>query len=84
MSTETLIKDGDTWSPSVCSEFLASVLEWIKRTVVVDDHRVVYSLSWSPPGGNPVRCESLGPVSSEDERVLPGWFVDKVLEQGAN
>jgi hypothetical protein len=79
--TEALFKrNGDnTCSPNVCSLFLESVLEWIKKTVVVDDPRVVYKLSWSPPGGNPIMCELLGPVD-EHERVLPQWFVDKVLE----
>jgi hypothetical protein len=78
--TKALFKNnGDrTCSPNVCSLFLQSALEWIKKTVVVDDPRVVYKLSWSPPGGNPIRCELLRSVD-EDERVLPDWFIDKVL-----
>jgi RAT1-interacting protein len=62
------------WQPSVCLNFLDELLVWIRKTVVIDNPKVVYLLEWNAPYTR-VTCEELSPNS--EHVFLPEWYLQK-------
>ncbi|XP_060587638.1 decapping and exoribonuclease protein-like isoform X2 [Ruditapes philippinarum] len=60
----------DPWKPNVCFNFLDQLLSFIKSTVTVDNHRIVYLLQWSP--NEKVWCSK--PLNNTDYLFLPDWY----------
>lgn len=69
----TMIKDLEKpWSPYVCFNFLEGFLSFLKKTVLEDDPRAVYLLTWEPHSD--VQCRYMGHDS--DFIFIPRWFVN--------
>ncbi|XP_060071695.1 decapping and exoribonuclease protein-like [Ylistrum balloti] len=60
----------DPWKPNVCFNFLDQFLSFIKKTIVTNDHSVVYLLEWEP--GCDINCQRL--PSNSKYAFLPEWF----------
>ncbi|KAK3082516.1 hypothetical protein FSP39_001210 [Pinctada imbricata] len=68
-----IVKDlRDPWEPNVCFNFLNQFLEFVKRTVTTDNHKVVYLFEWEPSGD--IGCRRLEEGSSYC--FLPDWYVN--------
>ncbi|XP_028670005.1 decapping and exoribonuclease protein [Erpetoichthys calabaricus] len=61
------------WRPTVCMNFCAEFLSFIKKVVILDDPRVVYLFSWDPFKDV---CYSVHRDS--EYSFLPNWYVEEM------
>ncbi|XP_073404909.1 decapping and exoribonuclease protein isoform X4 [Dendrobates tinctorius] len=67
--------DRQSWDPAVCMNFCNAFLDYIKKVVTTDDHRVVFVFAWEP--GEDV---SFTIEADSDRLVIPDWYVEAISQ----
>ncbi len=67
----------DFWSAAVCFNFVDSLLNHVKATLVGNDPGKLYMMEYRPGQGSVVLKKLVRKTDLEDYKIIPDWFVEQ-------